>query len=138
MIPRKKRLEFLILSLTGFLTGTVLYGIMALVVHFYGDPQSKPSPVFLAFVPLLGGYMFFSIVSGVQFVARWLSKRHLAVKILLTIFFPIPFYMVGLGMFYSLPYGIYNLVMYLKKDPPMPPMGYGPPPQNVPLPPPQA
>lgn len=61
---------------------------------------------------LAGGYFFFSILSGILFTAHWLSGKTLRAKILLTVLFFIPIWLAMAGIFYSLPYGVYNFIQY--------------------------
>ena len=103
-----KRLEFLIITLVAGLSGALFFSLLSL---FFINVFHTPDP-FTAAVPLQGGYMLFSIASGLLFTARWLSRRSLAVKVLLAFFWIVPLYFVTLSPVYSIPYGIYNLVLY--------------------------
>lgn len=112
-MTKTKRYEFFILSITAGATGAVLYALVGVCILLAGETiwgLSPPAAVTLS--ALLGGYCLFSAVSGILFTARWLAARPLKVKILLTVFFVVPVYLAMLGMFYSVPYGIYNFVQY--------------------------
>lgn len=127
-MTKAKRYEFFILSVTAGATGAVLYALVGVCILLAGETIWGLSPPAAVILPaLLGGYCLFSIVSGILFAARWLAARPLKVKILLTVFFFVPVYLAILGIFYSIPYGIYNFARYRntpadqsagKKEPP--------------------
>lgn len=113
MVTKRKRYEFFILSVTAGATGAVLYALIGVCTLLAGESiweLALPAAVILP--ALLGGYWLFSVVSGILFTARWLAARPLKVKILLTVFFIVPVYLAMMGIFYSVPYGIYNFVQY--------------------------
>lgn len=107
-MSKAKRLEFLVITLVAGLSGALFFSLLSL---FFINVFHSPDP-FTAAVPLQGGYLFFSIASGILFTARWFSRRSLAVKVLLAFFWIVPLYLVMLSPVYSVPYGIYNLVLY--------------------------
>ncbi len=107
-MSKAKRLEFLVITLVAGLSGALFFSLLSL---FFINVFHTPDPITAA-VPLQGGYLFFSIASGILFTARWLSRRSLAVKVLLAFFWIVPLYFVMLSPVYSVPYGIYNLVLF--------------------------
>ena len=113
---KNSRREFFILTAAIFLVGVVLYGIVGITAFFtVPDIGEAVNPVlFCILTALAGGYFFFSILSGVLFTARWVSKKSLKGKILLTVFFVIPLWLAAAGVFYCIPYGIYNFAEYRK------------------------
>lgn len=59
---------------------------------------------------LLGGYIFLSLLSGLLFTIHFLSKRSTATKVVMTVLFIIPILLIVLGIVYSIPYAIYNII----------------------------
>lgn len=105
-MTREQRRTFLIMSLIAGLIGLILYGLVGLYgIRSWGGLRA-------VCIALWGGYFFFSLLSGIMFTVRWVSTKPLQVKILLTIFFPIPIVLAMTGQFYSVPYGIYNYIRY--------------------------
>lgn len=105
-MTREQRRTFLIMSLIAGLIGMILYGLVGLYgIRTWGSLRAVR-------IALWGGYFFFSLLSGIMFTVRWVSTRPLQVKILLTIFFPIPIALAMTGPLYSVPYGIYNYIRY--------------------------
>ncbi|MFR9215714.1 MAG: hypothetical protein ACLVKK_05680 [Ruthenibacterium sp.] len=114
---KEKRREFFVLTAAAFLTGAVLYGAMGLYAALSGLAvwgQHTAPALAASTTALAGGYFFFSILSGILFTAHWLSGKTLRAKILLTVLFFIPIWLAMAGIFYSLPYGVYNFIQYRK------------------------
>lgn len=113
---RKSRYEFFVLTSVFFLTGAVLYGIVGISSGTSGEGLwNIQNPILCCLVAALaGGYFFFSILSGILFTVRWLSEKTLKAKVILTVFFFVPVWLAMAGIFYSLPYGIYNYIQYRK------------------------
>lgn len=107
---KKKRYDFFVLTVTIFFVGFVLYGAMGIVLALINDLSFLQA----ALIAVLGGYFFFSLLSGLLFTARWLSNKPLKKKVMLTIFFIVPVFLSMAGFYYSIPYGIYNFVQYKK------------------------
>ncbi len=106
----EKRYEYFVLTSISFLVGVLLYGIIELAVPFANN-NSVLTVILIAFG---GGYLFFSIFSGIFFTVRWLSGMSFRGKIIMTVFFVVPVWTVIAGVFYSIPYGIYNFYRYKK------------------------
>ena len=101
----RQRREFAALTGCIFLVGVFLYGGVAALLMLRGD-IGLPG---LIGVALGGGYVLFSVLSGLLVVGRWLSGLPFGKKLLAAVFFPVPLWLVLAGVFYSVPYGIYNL-----------------------------
>ncbi|MEG0328654.1 MAG: hypothetical protein RR565_04615 [Erysipelothrix sp.] len=117
----EQRRKYLILTSILFIVGFILYGILGIIsIQYDFEFMNINNPILKALViALVGGYFLSSIMSGIIVVSRFISKRTFNQKILLAIFFFVPIYMVLMGAFYSIPYGIYNFIQYrkLKKNP---------------------
>lgn len=114
-MTKAKRHEYTLLTITAYLVGAALYtalGVYSLLMGAYANEAFSPTLV-LGWT-VLGGYLFFSMVSGLLFTARWLSSMRLKWKLLMMVFFVIPVYLVMLGILYSIPYGVYNYIAYRK------------------------
>lgn len=113
---KRTRYEFSILTITIFCVGFILYGGMGIGTTFSdASVGGNMNPVlFCSLAACGGGYLFFSILSGVLFTAKWLSKKTFKIKVLMTIFFAIPVWIAMAGIFYSIPYGIFNFIQYRK------------------------
>ena len=113
---RKSRYEFFVLTSVIFLTGAVLYGIVGISSGMSDEGiWNIQNPILCCLVAALaGGYFFFSILSGILFTVRWLSEKTFKTKVILTVFFVAPVWLAMAGIFYSLPYGIYNYIQYRK------------------------
>lgn len=113
----EKRHEFTVLTRTAFFTGFVLYGIVGIVAAHDMDMFGTGNPFINAFlIALLGGYAFFSILTGILFTAKWLSGKTLKTKSYFVVFWIVPAWLVMAGIFYSIPYGIYNVIQYKKEQ----------------------
>ena len=114
-MTKAKRHEYTLLTITAYLVGAALYtalGVYSLLMGAYANEAFIPTLV-LGWT-VLGGYLFFSMVSGLLFTARWLSSMRLKWKLLMMVFFVIPVHLVMLGILYSIPYGVYNYIAYRK------------------------
>ncbi len=105
----------IILPLAGFLSGFLLYGgIGAVTSNGLRIIKTDNTYVYILLTGLLGGYIIFSIISGIMLTVKWISDRTLRQKIVLAVFWIIPLYSVLLGLFYSIPYFVYNFVIYMR------------------------
>lgn len=110
---KNQRFQFLILTIIIFIVGFFLFGILGIIISLNNaTTYVTDNPFYVGFFSLLGGYYFFSILSGLFFTVKWLSKKSFVIKILMTVVFVIPIYVVMAGVFYSIPYWIYNLIQY--------------------------
>ena len=105
----------IILPLAAFLSGFLLYGFIGAVTSD-GTRIMKidNTYVYILLVGLLGGYIIFSIINGIMLTVKWISNRTLKQKIALAVIWIIPLYCVMLGLFYSIPYFVYNVVKYMR------------------------
>ncbi len=109
----KWRKEFAILTPMFMVIGVLLCSVISIItwenmqynILLYVTRES-----YILMSCLLGGYMFFSALSGIMFTAHALSKTGTGTKILLTIFFVVPLFLTTSSIFYSIPYYIYNMV----------------------------
>lgn len=108
-MDRKRRIEFLAVTLSVFLSGFVLYGLIPILSNEPLIGNSKLLSVLV--LGFLGGYAFSSLVAGIIFFARFIQNQVLAVKIVAAVFWPLVFAFVSYaGIFGNIPYQIYNLV----------------------------
>ena len=107
---RRWRLEYAITTAVIFPVGGLLYAALAALAWYHGDGDAFTLP--MAFFG--GGYLLFSLLSGLRVTIRLLGKCPLAVKICLTVLFIAPLYLAMLGVFYAIPYGIYNLIQVFR------------------------
>ncbi|MDD2978989.1 MAG: hypothetical protein PHN80_03360 [Hespellia sp.] len=113
---KRERFEFFVLTITIFCVGALLYGCLGASLISSGNSfLNIQSPIVSCIIAsVFGGYFLFGILSGVIFTAKWLSKKTLKMKVVFTIFFCIPVWLALAGIFYSIPYGIYNVIQYKK------------------------
>lgn len=108
----QRRKEFFICTITIFIVGFLIYGIIGMSApHNYVNNNGFLQVVIIG---LGGGYFLYSMLTGLLFTVYFISNKSIKVKIVLTIFFFIPIYIFMAGIFYSIPYGIYNFIQ-LKK-----------------------
>lgn len=98
------RAEYQTVTGTIFVVGFVLYSILGVFFSY----SNGSSPAMAAAIGMAGGYFFFSILSGLLWTIRFVAGKSLRTKVLLTVFFPVPVWLVLAGIFYSVPYGVYN------------------------------
>lgn len=103
----KWRKEYRICTLAVLLTGSVLYGVVGAITAAQVPAAGQQAMIFIA-AGLGGGYFCFSFLSGVLCTIRMVGRCSLKVKITLSILFFVPVWLVLAGMFYSIPYGVYN------------------------------
>lgn len=123
---RKKRIEYLAVTSSVFVSGFLLYFLVALLV----PQQTAGARLAIGFLAgLMAGVLLAGIVSGAILFARLMSKAPLWAKILCGVFFFITFIAIFYaGVFSFMPYAIYNLVkVILNNDPPEPLPVYAPP-----------
>lgn len=114
-LEEKMRKKNIILPLAGFLSGFLLYGLIGAVTSDRsGIMRIDNAYLYILLVGLLGGYLIFSIINGIMLTVKWVSNRTLKQKIALAVFWLIPLYSVMLGLFYSIPYFVYNCIKYMR------------------------
>lgn len=116
-MDRKKRIEYLITTMSVLISGFVMYGFVGSIEPLIDNSKVKS---FLLF-GLLGGFGFSMIVSTIILATRFFAKKKLGFKIVAAILWPITFACaVYAGIFMYIPYQIYNIVKIIvearKKD----------------------
>lgn len=107
----KKRRQNIIFAVVSFLSGGVCYGFIGAITFSKAQIVQINSPyLYVLFTFLLGGYIIFSITCGIIVTVNWLSKMSMRQKIIFVILWIIPIYSVFLGLLYSVPYLIYNII----------------------------
>ncbi len=111
---KRKRLEYLIITACVFLSGFIIYGLVGSMHPLISDNKALS---FLAY-GALGGFGFSILLSSVILSSRFFARRGLVFKVVSAILWPITvaccFYV---GAFMYIPYGIYNAIMLIKKEP---------------------
>ena len=113
-MSKRKRLEYFIITACVLLSGFIIYGLVGSIQPVINDSKIIS---FFAF-GALGGSGFSMILSSIILCARFFQKRGLAFKIVAAVLWPITFaccFYVGFLMY--VPYGIYNIIMLIKKEP---------------------
>ena len=113
-MSKRKRLEYLIITSCVLLSGFIIYGFVGSV-----QPLINGSKVtsFFAF-GALGGFGLSLILSTIILSSRFLQKRSLIFKIAAAVLWPITFACCFyVGVFMYIPYGIYNVIILIKKEP---------------------
>jgi hypothetical protein len=96
------------------LSGFIIYGLVGSIQPLISDNKALS---FLAF-GALGGFGFSIILSTIILSSRFFAKRGLAFKVISAILWPITFACCFyVGVFMYIPYGIYNTIMLIKKEP---------------------
>lgn len=114
----ESRKKYIVLSFAAFISSFVCFGIIGAVTFEKTQIIRVNNLYMYTFVTgLLGGYIIFSIISGILVTVKWISNRTLMQKIILVIFWIIPMYLVVFGMVYSIPYFIYNCAKYRNQKP---------------------
>ncbi|MDE6064848.1 MAG: hypothetical protein K2G20_09760 [Lachnospiraceae bacterium] len=104
----KKRKEYLILSITFWCIGFVIYGGMAAVNRELLHIPWNVIVVMLIY-GLAGGLLLGGIVSGIILFSIFFKHQELSRKIILCVFFPITVLLICLiGILSLVPYEIYN------------------------------
>ncbi len=112
-MTRKKRIEFLIVTLCVFLTSFLIYGLVGTLNPLNDNNLSS----FLLF-GCIGGFGFSMMTSTIILTVNFFSKRKLAFKIVAAILWPITFACAFYaGFFCYIPYQIYNIVKIIKDKP---------------------
>lgn len=111
---KRKRLEYLMITACVFLSGFIIYGLVGSIQPLISDNKVIS---FLAF-GALGGFGFSMLLSTIILSSRFFAKRGLVFKIISAILWPITFACCFyVGVFMYIPYGIYNTIMLIKKEP---------------------
>lgn len=111
---RKKRIEFLIVTLCVLFTGFLIYGFIGSIQPLFNDDNFSS---FLLF-GCIGGFGFSMILSTIILTVNFFSKKKLGFKIVAALLWPITiacaFYA---GVFCYIPYQVYNIVKIIKEKP---------------------
>ncbi|MBQ2960480.1 MAG: hypothetical protein IJE09_04585 [Oscillospiraceae bacterium] len=104
---RKKRIEYLLVTLCVFITGFFIYGFLGMINPLV-DTNKLLSFLYSA---CLGGFGFSMLLSTIILSVNFFSKKKLAFKITAAILWPITVLCtVYLGIICYFPYQIYNIV----------------------------
>lgn len=113
-MSKRKRLEYLIITSCVLLSGFIIYGFVGSVQPLINDSKVTS---FFAF-GALGGFGFSLILSTIILSSSFFQKRGLTFKIVAAVLWPITFACCFyVGVFMYIPYGIYNVIMLIKKEP---------------------
>ena len=113
MMNRKKRIEYLIITLLLFVSGFLIYGLLGMMQPIDGNKLES----FLSF-GILGGWLPSMVVSIIILATRFFSKKSFKFKVIASILWPITFCLIGwAGILTYIPYQIYNIVKIIKDKP---------------------
>lgn len=112
----RQRHDFIVFTVVMFIVGAFTYlplGIISACTAENHNPAGVIIGVFFS-----GGYLLFSILTGLIITTRWVSTLSYRSKIIIIVFFLVPLIMVMAGIYYSIPYWFYNLNQYrrMKKE----------------------
>lgn len=111
---KRKRIEYLITTTCVLLLGFIIYGLVGSIQPLINDNKIISFLVF----GCLGGFGFSAILSTIVLSSNFFSKRSLTFKIVSAILWPITFVCcIYVGVIMYVPYGIYNIVMLIKRKP---------------------
>ena len=113
-MSKRKRLECLVVTASVFLSSFIIYGLVGSV-----QPLANNNKTLSFFVlGALGGFGISAVVFAIILASNFFQKRGLVFKIVAAILWPITlaccFYV---GVFMYIPYGIYNVIMLIRKEP---------------------
>ena len=115
-MTKKSRIEYLICTLSVFVTGFFIYGFVGSIEPLINESKLQS---FLLF-GCLGGLGFSAVVSTIILSVGFFKKRGLVFKIVASVLWPITFAAcVYAGMFSYIPYQIFNiakLISMTKKE----------------------
>ena len=113
-MTRKKRIEYLIVTLCVLFTGFLIYGSISTIQPLINNDKLSS---FLLF-GCIGGFGFSMLLSTIILTVNFFAKRKLIFKIIAAIIWPITFACaVYAGLFCYIPYQIYNIVKIIKEKP---------------------
>ncbi|BAR06608.1 hypothetical protein [Scardovia inopinata] len=115
-VTYRQRHDFIVFTVVMFIVGAFTYlplGIWSACTAENHNPAGVIIGVFFS-----GGYLLFSILTGLIITTRWVSTLSYRSKIIIIVFFLVPLIMVMAGIYYSIPYWFYNLNQYrrMKKE----------------------
>lgn len=108
---RKQRIDYLAMTLAAFLSGAVIYGLLALFAHT-NDPSFPAAPL-MAFI---GGLVPGGTLCGIRLASGLFARKSMAFRTAAAFLWLLTaacVLYVGLVCFF--PYGIYNLVKIVKE-----------------------
>ena len=109
-MTKKSRIEYLICTLSVFVTGFFIYGFIGSIEPLINESKLQS---FLLF-GCLGGFGFSAVVSTIVLSVGFFKKRGLIFKIVASILWPITFAAcVYAGMLSYIPYQIFNIVKFI-------------------------
>ncbi len=107
-MQRKKRIEYLVVTLSCWVSGSFSYGIAN-----YLNGNNYP----FLFYAILGGFLVSATVSTFYLFHKFIKKRSLKFKIIAAVLWQITLactILVGAVCYF--PYQIYNLILIIKND----------------------
>ena len=113
MTTLETRKEYLFTTMALFISSFIVYGCLGTLMkeEFFNNNNLLQ----FLFFGGVAGYGFSSILSGIILFARYISKKSLLFKIVCCCLFPLTFaIIVYVGIFCFLPYGFFNMVVFLK------------------------
>lgn len=112
-MDRKKRIEYLVVTMSIFVTGFFLYGLLGSMQPIDGKKMES----FLSF-GFLAGWGFSMMVSIIILASRFFAKKSFRFKVIASILWPITFCLVAwAGILIYIPYQIYNIIKIIKDNP---------------------
>ena len=109
-MTKKSRIEYLICTLSVFVTGFFIYGFIGSIEPLINESKLQS---FLLF-GFLGGLGFSAVVSTIILSVGFFKKRRLVFKIVASVLWAITFAAcVYAGIFSYIPYQIFNIVKLL-------------------------
>ncbi len=113
-MTRKKRIEYLIVTLCVLFTSFLIYGFIGSVQPLINDDKLSS----FLFFGGIGGFGFSMLLSTIILTVNFFTKRSLIFKTIAAILWPITFgCAVYAGLFCYIPYQIYNIVKIIKEKP---------------------
>ena len=106
-MAKKKRIEYLLCTLSVAISGFLIYGSIGAMSRFINGSTIQS---FFA-IGCLGGFGFSAVVSTIILSVDFFKKRGLAFKVVAAVLWPITFAAcVYAGMLSYIPYQIFNIV----------------------------
>ena len=106
-MAKKKRIEYLICTLSVAVSGFLIYGSIGAMSRFINGSAIQSFFV----IGCLGGFGFSAVVSTIILSVDFFKKRGLAFKVVAAVLWPITFAAcVYAGMLSYIPYQIFNIV----------------------------
>lgn len=113
-MSKRNRLEYLIVTSCVLLSGFLIYGFVGSMEPLINDSKVAS----FLFFGALGGFGFSVILSTIILSSGFFKKRGFAFQTVAAIFWPVTLACcLYVGILMYIPYGIYNVIMLMKRDP---------------------